>query len=254
MLSIQKHGDCLEQRYYDEIITYLEEYEVFWEKFIGNDGNANIIKTGDEEIDEIRVKASQYTYTIFESVVCLYRIQKKGASAQDLEEYLDANNDFILFQAHSGRIRDSVIKLGNLFNIQNLNQNLDGFYAKRNEVLHGIKIPFTLYGDLLRMPEVQEGRDSWHDKKNWDDVDPEDFEFVTDKYEELYTEMIDALRGVFSKLILEVNKQENLKQVIEFMNNQEPSEEKITCSGITENHSLPESFVGPISGSASTQN
>ena len=114
--DISKHGDILEQTYSELLFGKLPAYVEIWNRYIGNDGSANLIKI--ENLDEKETKNreifSQYHYSAFESFVGM-RLIADNIDQLDLtsiEEYIRANNEFLAFQAHAGRIHDCVKKMG----------------------------------------------------------------------------------------------------------------------------------------------
>ncbi len=253
MLNIKQHGDILERTYYDKIIVSLTQYEELWKIFIGNNGSAKIIESDNKSTDEYRRFIAQHSYTILESLVCLLRISEKKLEIKALDDYLDANNDFILFQTHCGRIRDCVNKIGVKLKIDRLEYGLEDFYKRRNQVLHGKKLPFTIIEDMFVLPKVSGNEfnpNLWSDELLWEDLNPKEMEFVNDIYGELYNEMISCLNSIYSQILTEVKNNSVHSSLIEMMKNYQPNESNyITCSGITDNHFMSERLLTSASGS-----
>jgi len=253
MLDMKKHGDILEIAYYDKIVTALPKYEELWKLVTGNNGKAEIVKSGDEIVDEKRKNLSQHSYTVYESLVSIFRIAHKSRKIENLEDYLDANNDFILFHAHCGRIRDCVQKIGEKLSVSNLEARLEDFYQRRNEVLHGKKLPFTILEDTFLLPTIS-GVDfipsSWHDKLNWEEISFEQLNIINEVYLDLYGTMINALNSIYSKLISLVKQSKEFEKTIKSLDDFQPDDSQyITLSGIQSNHQMPERIVGAASGS-----
>ncbi|MDP8237863.1 MAG: hypothetical protein P9X24_02125 [Candidatus Hatepunaea meridiana] len=253
MLELKLHGDVLERKYYEKVVSQFSVYEVFWQKFIGNDGKAEIIKSGNISIDSFREEIAQYSYTIFESVVCLYRIKFSNTKIETIEEYIEANNNFILFQTHCGRIRDCVGKLGTILGLKDLSNSLNDFYQMRNNVLHGKKIPFAFIDNFFALPHIEGENpnvDLWKDKLKWSEVSEKDLEFIDDIYENLYNTMLSSLNGIYSQILTCVRDKSNLKVIVTKMEQYSPSEDyDYTWSGMINNHSATYRLIENLSGS-----
>lgn len=253
MLNIKIHGDILECNYYDKIIVRLTQYEEFWKIFIGNNGRAKIIKSDDENIDDVRKYVAQHSYTILESLVCLFRISQKDSKIKTMDDYLDANNDFLLFQTHCGRIRDCVHKIGIKLKLERLVDILEDFYKRRNQVLHGKKLPFAIIEDMFVLPNVEGSEfnpNYWKDELLWEDVNKDEMEFVKDVYDILFNEMINCLNSIYSKMLTKIKSESKFSTLINMMMNYQPSESNyITCSGIFDNHLMSDRLLTSASGS-----
>lgn len=253
MLDLKTKGDILEQKYYDNIIPLFNNYEEFWKIFIGNDGNAKILFIDNSAITERRKLISQYSYTIFESLVCLFRIKQKEIIVQDIENYIELNNDFILFQTHCGRIRDCVHKIGVELKLKRLENKLEDFYKRRNNVLHGRKLPFTIIEEQFVLPIVEGAEFNpslWKDELRWEDIHKTDIEYVDTVYEELFTQLIFSLNSIYSQAISAIKSEDSFSSIIEKMAKYESKDENyVTCSGIIDNHSLGNRFLSSLSGS-----
>lgn len=256
MLYLKKHGDILETGFYNKIINQLPQYEEFWKLFIGNNGNAEIIGYSNRELDSKRQEVAQLSYTIFESLVCLYRIDLKKSKISTLDDYLDANNNFLLFNTHCGRIRDCVKKIGEKLGIHDLHNLLEDFYKKRNIVLHGKKIPFTIIEDSFVLPlinGVDHNTNHWNDSLRWKDVNDLDLEFVNEFFSELYKEMLSCLSSVYSRLLNNIKKDNSYVGLLQMMKEYEPIEDNyVTCSGINNNHIMSDRKFMFNSGSISS--
>jgi hypothetical protein len=253
MINLKKHGDILEKTYYDNILVNIPLYEELWKKIIGNNGNAKIIESNDGAIDKFRRFIAQHSYTIFESLVCLFRITQKETNVNTLDEYLNANNDFILFQTHCGRIRDCVHKIGTELKLDKLENNLENFYKIRNQVLHGKKLPFTFIEEMFVLPKVSGKNinpDYWDDNLLWEDINPKEMEIVDEIYKNLYSEMIACLNSVYSKILTEIKNKSELNKIISMMDNYIPNDNNYVISlGIQDNHLMADRILQSASGS-----
>jgi hypothetical protein len=158
-LDISKHGDILERNYSGLIDQRLPAYSEIWKRFIGNTGKGRMIEIPNLQEDEERKRIifSQYHYSCFESIVGMNLLVGRisSTSISDIDEYVQINNDFLSFQAHAGRIRDCVRRMGELFGLDNLDKGLNDFYQQRNEVLHGCKVPYMIIEGMLAIPPIR---------------------------------------------------------------------------------------------------
>jgi len=207
-LDISKHGDILEQTYYQVIQTKLPAYEEIWKRYIGNDGQAKLIDidvlTDDEKNN--RIKFSQYHYSAFESIICIKELidEANKTKITDIQSYLKINNMFLAFQAHCGRIRDCVKRMGELFGDKYLYQKLDEYYEQRNEALHGCKIPFMVIEGFIAIMPIKgktEDNSKWNNKKSWQDVNTNDFNFLSDYMNKIYEEICSILNSCLYQLL-----------------------------------------------------
>jgi hypothetical protein len=242
MLNILQHGDILEKAYYKTVLVSFPQYEILWQRIVGNDGNAHIIESGNSNLDDLRKDIAQHSYTVYESLVSLFRISNKAIKVENVEHYLDANNDFILFQTHCGRIRDCVHKIGSDLSIEKLENGLKDFYKRRNHVLHSKKLPFTIIEEMLLMPKVQ-GADfnphEWHDDLRWEDIDPNDLEIVSDIYSELYTEILSCLNSIYSRILSTIADDPQFETIVDLLEDHRAEEySNVNPSGIIDNHTM----------------
>lgn len=231
MLELKNNGDLLEREYYDSVCSSFSNYQIFWASFIGNDGNNHLTIILDDEVADRRKKLAQLSYTIFESVVSLYRISKKSYKAQDIESYLDIIDNFMLFYCHLGRIRDCVDQLGSELNCKVLGKELNGYYWQRNIVIHGKKIPLTFFDKQvmfakLKKNETDSSKNTWHDSLDWDDIHEPNFESLEVVYTEIYQDIISKLNGIYSNMISNLKKDPKMSKVYEMMKNAQPVENK----------------------------
>ncbi len=254
MLNLIEHGDILESQYYTEVVTSISTYETFWRQYVGNDGNAQIVESGNSNVDRTRRDLAQHSYTILESLVSIYRIKMQNLPIISLEDYLNENDRFILFQTQCGRIYDCVHKIGNILHLPTLEEHLVSFYKTRNQVLHGKKLPFTIIEGMFTLPRIMKDEsenEKWHDKLLWNELNQGALEFVFDVYNELYNEMVKQLNAVYTKIISSLSGDKKFQKVSLILNNYERKpNEYIVASGISENHVMASIIVGEASGSA----
>ncbi|MFA4907663.1 MAG: hypothetical protein WC602_05325 [archaeon] len=244
-LELSKHGDILEQHYYSIIEKNIPAYEEIWKRYIGNNGKAKIIQVVNLPCEENsrRILFSQYHYSAFESIVCICELinDVDEIELSNIKNYVRLNNCFLSFQAHAGRIRDCVKKMGESFNLNYLYIELDEYYKQRNEILHGCKIPFLIIDGFYAIPKIKgikEDVEKWHDSMGWNDIQDKDgnFKFINDHMAETYREILKLLNKCLYTLL------PYIKDVVKRFNfNLEPNEDieyisDITISGMYGNH------------------
>lgn len=242
--NISKHGDVLEQAYNELLLGKLPAYVEIWSRFIGNDGTANLIEIPNLDDQETKKREifSQYHYSAFESLIGMKLIADNidKIDLTSIEGYISANNEFLAFQAHTGRVHDCLKKMGTIFRLQELEKELYDYYQQRNEILHGCKIPFMIIEGLLAIPAIM-GRDQdpskWHSDKSWNEVKPEEFAFLS----EYLSETLDGITKLLNKALYKL-----LPKIIDFVQSKEfvldipikDAEQRHIPSGtgITDNH------------------
>jgi len=244
-LEISKHGDILEQHYYSIIEQHIPAYEEIWTRYIGNNGKAKLIHIDNLSAEESkkRILFSQYHYSAFESIVCIQELinDVDNIELRDIKNYVRLNNYFLSFQAHAGRIRDCVKKMGECFDVNDLYMILDDFYQQRNEILHGSKIPFLIVDGFYAIPLIKgsdEDAEKWHDKMGWDDIQNKDqnYKFINDHMTESYREILKLLNRCLYHLL------PYIKQIVEnYGFHLEPNNDieyisDITAPGLYGNH------------------
>ena len=207
MLDIAVHGDILEKNYALFIRAYIPAYEQIWMRYIGNDGTAQMMNLPalTEEENKRRKLFSQYHYSLLESSVCLKRIveTKLFFLPETLDEYLDLTSLFLSFQAHTGRIRDCIKKMGEQFTLIDLYDKLDNFYKQRNESLHGCKIPFMIIDGFISIPHIK-GTDEdplkWHDTLTWDEAEKLNFKPINDYMSVTFSQLLPVVNSCLYQL------------------------------------------------------
>lgn len=211
---LKQHGDSLEKEYADFISTYFDSYEAVWKLYIGNNGKNTraTIKNYPASREHQRVRFSENTYTILQSVICLYRITQrnifKKSSVSDIGDILDLQDALISFFAHLGRIRDNAIHASECLVNMDLNlpvELLSEFYHKRHIVVHGKTLPivFTQNGKAL-IPNLSKDtidRAGWNHKyDNWSNVIDYSIELAGETLESLFQCLMSKINSLFSKL------------------------------------------------------
>lgn len=233
--NLREHGDSIERVYSDLIYKYFRTYEDVWKLYIGNKGNDTKadIPGYSKEREEKRQNFSEHTYTILQSVVLLHRLitNEKFASLQFsvLEEFLDLQDNLLLFFTHLGRIRDNVESASTCLlhaKTKETTSILDEFYHKRHILVHGKTLPivFRNSGEIFVPTLSKNGTDisGWNHKEHkWEDIShmpQESLEItVTQLYWELLAKLIEVF-GIFKKEIDEELNNENLKLIFDRTN------------------------------------
>ena len=162
-------------------------------------------------------------------------------------EYLNLLNSFMAFQAHAGRVRDNAIKLLSLHfpkdRVNELMPQLEDLYQKRNQVLHGKKLPVRIEDSLVLIasPMGKEDRpEKWNSDMNWSEFNKSNFNFISDFLKSTVTEISNAYNNLVGNLITPILNIVKEKGIILDRSGNAPLS-PIGLSG----------FQGPISGSTS---
>lgn len=212
-LDVTIHGDRLEREFGDIINNHLPAYNKIWSLYIGNDGQSKMPVFTHLPAEEARKRQifSQYHYSCFESIVSLKVICEKVKDFKiknDISDYIQVNNDFMAFQAPTGRIIDCLEKVGASMGMPDLAKDLIDYYKQRNNILHGCKIPFSIIEGYLAIPQIKgTGEDAmkWNDKMSWDDVNQNDFDFLEDYMNVGYMRIVPEVNSALSRLITNVS-------------------------------------------------
>lgn len=183
------HGDLLERREIEFIRSEVGIYEDTWKLLIGHSGiglPAPLISTEGSTADSStfmkkRQRFAQYHYTLLDalsSVRELYDDMRRPVHySEDNHNFRIYNNNFILFHAHLGRVRDAVFKGLQIFGEKpsgEFGAKVKSLYDVRNIVLHGPRVPFRHINTLLQVDlyiiEPSEEGGKWHDTDSlWTD-------------------------------------------------------------------------------------
>lgn len=214
--SIKVHGDILEREYYDFIQQYVPAYELIWKIYIGNDGQNQMIEIPSlsSKEKERRYFFSQYHYTALESLVLMDITKKRilESKVTNIKENLEVFNYLITYIAHAGRIYDMVRKMGDKLGIPDLKEDLYKYYQTRNELLHNKKIPYQLIEGEITIPIIESGEQinfAWNERKLWNDMDPNKFEFLNDFVNDTFNIISSMLNSALYRSY------ENIKKICE---------------------------------------
>ena len=242
-LDITKHGDILEVTYSKLIVERLLAYAEIWKRFIGNTGQGRMIDVEglDKKEQQRRTLFSQYHYSSFESIVAMQHLIQEISSTKvhSIEEYLRVNNTFLCFQAHAGRIRDGVKKMGELFRILDLDKDLNEYYQQRNQVLHGCKVPYMIIEGILAIPPIKgekENAEYWNSNRTWHEMNPDDFQFLPDYVSVTFEGILEKLNSALYKLLPEIKKTVAQLKIGLELKEGECIKYSPTTSGIMNNH------------------
>ncbi len=216
--NIAEQGDELEKRNTDFIFSNIPNYEKIWKVFIGNKGGERpemaLMKNMSGEDEVKRRNFSEWHYTCLESFVLM---NKSIQNAYNLEvnmydDYLNLLNYFFVFQAHSGRIRDNIGNMcEKIFESNSVAKHhslrLEEFYQRRNEVLHGKKLPFNIVSGLLYIPEIkgkEEESFKWNSHKQWDEINDEELKVANEYMDETIQEMTNIVNSILGAMYDEI--------------------------------------------------
>ena len=207
-----EQGDYLEVNFKEIIRQLIPNYETIWGKYIGHDGNGRMVKVEGLSSDENteREKFAEHFYTCMESVICMQNISNECTSINlaNPTEYLILLNSFMAFQAHAGRVRDNAIKLLSLHlpsdRVNELMPQLEDLYQKRNQVLHGKKLPIRIEDSLVLIasPMGKEDRpEKWNSDMNWSEINESNFNFISYFLKSTVAEISNAYNNLVGNLI-----------------------------------------------------
>jgi hypothetical protein len=211
-----EQGDYLENNYSNFIRQNIPAYEAIWGSFIGHDGSGNFIQINNlpTELQNSRKNFSEYLYTCIESFVCLEEICQSNFSV-DFEkpaEYLKVLNQFISFQAHSGRIHDNLSRLLYIYlndrDAERLIARLYDTYQKRNNVLHGKKLPCRIEDSLVMIVKLDDSKTEggWTSDLNWNEYNPKEVVILSDYLKDTLNEICLVFNDIINNLIEPINK------------------------------------------------
>lgn len=211
--NLKDYGDHIEKAYVDFIQKDFKTYENVWKLFIGNNGNHKMagIPNYPKERNFKRQKFSEHTYTILQSTILLQRLIKKpifnNQKVNTIEDFLNFQDDLLLFFTHLGRIRDNVKDatrcLLNLSETETTSK-LDEFYHKRHILVHGITLPIKIKtdGEILIPVLSRNSADTvgWYNKEHsWQDIMDLETESIYITIQLLYCELLPKLVEIFGK-------------------------------------------------------
>ena len=204
-------GDVIEIYYKEFIRQYIPKYELIWGKFIGHDGNGQMIPVDSLSVaeQEKRINFSEFLYTCIESFVCMFEISRENIriNLTNPPEYLTMLNKFIAFQGHAGRIKDNTEDLLLIYfreeRVKELMTRLNDTYQQRNTILHGKKLPLSIEDSmvLIATPKgEEESIKEWHSQMNWQNFDSEQMIFLEDYLRNSLEQISQTFNDILSNL------------------------------------------------------
>lgn len=181
---IRQHGDVLERTYADRILNSIPTYATIWATYIGNDGAAGYLPMpgADQAAQTNRAKLWERLYTLYESLALCWSLEEEFREHENINtpgDYIQFLNSWTAFYAHLGRIFDMAQDVADQLNHNGAVTPIKEFFESRCIVLHGPKVPLKWVDNALASPPLGEGQGQWHDKMSWDQLTPEQFNFVT---------------------------------------------------------------------------
>jgi hypothetical protein len=207
---VSKDGDWLEQKAADFIISSIPAYEIIWQNFIGNIGNATMaeIKGISHDDEKMRKDFSEHHYTILESLYFMQLIiddETKTKEVNSFEDYRRVINQIMSFQAYAGRLRDNMeacyLSISNSYESKCATDSLEEFYHVRHVFIHGKKVPFGIDKDgLFKISQVKKNKlsnDGFGLESGWNDVTKDDLVYA----EDLMKEAMEGLKPLVNNLL-----------------------------------------------------
>jgi hypothetical protein len=162
-------------------------------------------------------------YTCFFDTIALYRIVEKnngkeikidsGNSDLFINALYEAFNDLMLFQSHIGRVSEIIRKeIPGIVNGINGKDLLQKYFDSRNNYLHSQRIPISITDEnIILIPKfsAQDKSKGWKHKEGnnyvvWRDVNPSDFQFISDYYKEFFEEFLKELNTTFEIILSKI--------------------------------------------------
>jgi hypothetical protein len=109
--NIKENGDALEKEAFEFIQNRFPNYELVWQIYLGNKGNATIAKLPNYPYNQKRENFAENSYTVLESSFIIDQLIKSEIfikSISSFNDYLDFMKSFITFFACLGRLHDTV--------------------------------------------------------------------------------------------------------------------------------------------------
>jgi hypothetical protein len=207
--TVADHGDLLEKKGATFIRDKFPNYELVWQTYIGNTGDATRALLPHYPDEKKRESFAEHSYTTFESCFMIQELLSSRIFTADIpciQAYIQFNQSFILFFAYLGRIHDMVLKaardLGHLDG--SFEKAIKVFYEARNIVLHGKKVPIMLDNDgYLVMPILQTRYakgNAWNDEGNsWPDSVKMATSFPVDTCEAYFNELMQTVNAGYGQ-------------------------------------------------------
>jgi hypothetical protein len=211
--NLQINGDLLERLNYNLIHNRIPNYELIWDKFV----SVNFILNADNE--KLKKLISEYNYTCLESLICMNIIGEKDytnifavkdsselTDSQMLSNYISFINDFFIFEAHLGRIYETMKRTWELLKMKE-DDNLKEFYCHRHNVLHSHKLPLQFHNKFIAIPELQAqgSENGWSDKGKfaWEDFlsDNNYVQALNDYFDDTIDRLVNVLNVSFSAIM-----------------------------------------------------
>ena len=238
--DLSKHGDPLEQEYYNYLTETLKPYIDIWEKFIGNVHNYPPKVNGlTSQQEEDRYKIAELNYTILENLVSLKEILYEYNNIEtDNKRIIKANRDIKTIFSTTSNIFDClehilIIIKTDKGGIEKTYTQLKDYVLDRNRTLHDKKIPINISDGILYIPK-QIGKEI-EDKvnKKWNEYSSLDFIPLYDYLSKMIKETEFVVYSVLHKEFTVLNNEfKNLK-----FNNINHSELNTTqLSGLTQSY------------------
>lgn len=212
--TLKLNGDLLERKAASFIQTHLNNYEILWAIFIGNDGTNTIAKMPSisNELQINRKLFSQHHYTVLESLYFMHLIaedEKNSSGVSSFNDYRKTMNNLIAFFAYTGRLRDNIEKCFSILgegNKQNKAMDkLNEFYYQRHIIIHGTKIPYRIDElTLFQIPQLRREKSSnagFDQSEIWNNLSAEAYVFLSEEMSILVTELCPKVNSLIGDML-----------------------------------------------------
>lgn len=212
MCDLKKYGDLLEKTYHEFINSELPNYELIWDKFVSKNYKLN------SDDSKIKRLISEYNYTCFESLISIKNISEKdyynflSSEQNDIKktkQYIELTNDVIVFEAHLGRIYETMKRIWGKLQMKE-NNKMKEFYHHRHNVIHSHKIPVSFMNNIIAIPELnaQGNENGWNDKKDlsWTDffTNTDNIQAIDDYFKDVFERLTVTMNEAFSSIMSKI--------------------------------------------------
>lgn len=185
-----ENGDAFEVENAAWLREKLPHYESVWSAFIGNDGTGSAcgMSALDERTQDNRRRFYQAHYSMARSMWKITQLNEEFqgdlAHVRSYQEFEAMTDKLFYHVAYVGHVRDMFKIIDDELGLgESLFGPLGEFYAKRNHVIHGPRLPVLFRDGLLMIPSIaarDEKMGQWTSKATWEEVEPKDFQFAAD--------------------------------------------------------------------------
>ena len=239
--QLKIHGDDLEKKYSEEIISKVYAYDLIWSNFIGNNGLNQLVSLRNFPVqkNDYRKRFSEHHYTIIQSIICLRLIKEDIIlfNASQSDAVLRIQNHILSFYGHMGRIFDNLLQLvyyygriadkitkeldldemvhDNRF-VRPMVKEIEEFYYQRHIVLHGKQVPIgsdKIGNIIFPILKTEKNNPAGYDKTmTWSEVG--EMTLLTDSITEIETNLPSCVNSILHVMFNDLKKYLNEHNIV----------------------------------------